>query len=68
MSNGPGGIGIRRVLAHESAEVSLTEDDHVVETHRRECFDHVIVRNERHLCRVFREYVQFPNDDRSHQL
>ena len=36
-------------------------------TVRRECLDHVIVWDERHLRRVLREYVAFYNAVRPHQ-
>jgi len=34
---------------------------------RRECLDHVLVLNERHLVRVLRDYVTYFNSDRPHQ-
>lgn len=34
---------------------------------RRECLDHIIVLNERHLYRVTKEYVAYFNTARSHQ-
>ena len=33
---------------------------------RRECLDHVVVRNERHLRRVLRAYVDYDHDSRTH--
>jgi transposase InsO family protein len=35
--------------------------ERVIGTLRRECFDHVIVRNEHHLRRLMSEYVRFYN-------
>jgi len=34
---------------------------------RRECLDHVIVLNERHLNRILREYFDYYNNSRAHQ-
>jgi len=33
---------------------------------RRECTDHIIVWNERHLKRILREYFDYHNNDRTH--
>jgi transposase InsO family protein len=33
---------------------------------RRECTDHIMVWNERHLKRILREYFDYYNDDRTH--
>jgi hypothetical protein len=33
---------------------------------RRECFDHVAIRDEDHLRRVLREYVDYYNNHRTH--
>ncbi len=62
------GIGIRTVLTPVRAPQANSIAERVIGTLRRECFDHVIVRNERHLRRVLSEYVRFYNDDRPHQF
>jgi transposase InsO family protein len=41
--------------------------ERVIGTMRRECCDHVIVWNARHLRRVLAESVRFDNDDRPHR-
>ena len=61
------GIGITTVLTPVRAPQANSIAERVIGTLRRECFDHVIVWNERHLRRVMREYVQFYNDDRPHR-
>ena len=61
------GIGIRTVLTPVRAPQANSIAERVIGTFRRECFDHVIVRNESHLRRLLREYVQFYNDDRPHR-
>jgi putative transposase len=33
---------------------------------RRECTDHIIFRNERHLKKVLRGYLDYYNNDRTH--
>ena len=33
---------------------------------RRECLDHMIILNERHLCRVLSSYFQYHHDTRTH--
>lgn len=60
-------IGIRTVLPPVRAPQANSIAERVMGTLRRECFDHVIVRNERHLRRLMAEYVRFYNDDRPHQ-
>ena len=50
---------------------------HLIQTHtrcerfissvRRECLDHIIILNEKHLRRVIREYVNFFRHARPHQ-
>jgi hypothetical protein len=39
----------------------------VIGTIRRECLDHLIARNERHLSRVLSEYVGYYNASRPHR-
>ena len=41
--------------------------ERLVGTLRRECFDHVIAFNERHIRHVLREYVPYYNAVRPHQ-
>jgi transposase InsO family protein len=41
--------------------------ERVVGTLRRECLDHVIVIDERHLWSVLREFVGYYNTDRPHR-
>ncbi len=60
-------IGITTVLTPVRAPQANAIGERVIGTLRRECLDHVIVRNERHLRRVLNEYVRFYNDDRPHQ-
>ncbi len=40
--------------------------ERVIGSIRRECTDHVIVLNERHLLRVLREYAAYYNEARTH--
>lgn len=60
-------IGITAVLTPVRAAQANAIAERVMGTLRRECFDHIIVRDERHLRRVFRECVQFYNDNRPHR-
>ena len=60
-------IGTATVVTPVRAPQANSIAERVIGTLRRECLDHVIVHNERHLRRVLSEYVQFYNDDRPHQ-
>ena len=60
-------IGIRTVLPPIATPQANAVAGRVVGTLRRECFDHIIVVNERHLRRVLREFVRHYNGARPHQ-
>jgi len=40
--------------------------ERVIGSIRRECLDHVIVLNERHLCRILSEYFDYYHNSRPH--
>ena len=61
------GIGITPVLTPTRAPKANAIAEHVIGTIRRECLDHLIVWNERHLRRVLREYLAYCNAVRPHQ-
>ena len=60
-------IGIKTVLTAVRAPQANAIAERVVGTLRRECLDHLIIVNERHLRLVLREYVAHYNHVRPHQ-
>ena len=60
-------IGIETVLTPVGAPNANAIAERVIGTLRRECFDHVIVFNARHLRRVLHEYVGHYNRMRPHR-
>ena len=60
-------IGIHTVLTPVHAPNANAVAERVIGTLRRECLDHMIVLNERHLLRVLREYVTYYNAKRPHR-
>ena len=61
------GLGIRTVLTPVRAPNANAVAERVIGTLRRECLDHLIVFNERHLRRVLLEYVEHYNGLRPHR-
>jgi putative transposase len=61
------GIGITAIRTPVRAPQANSIAERVIGTLRRECLDHVLVWNERHLRRVLGEYVRFYNRDRPHR-
>jgi transposase InsO family protein len=60
-------LGIKTVLTPVHAPNANAVAERVIGTLRRECLDHVIVLNERHLLHVLREYVKHYNAKRPHR-
>jgi len=61
------GMGIREVLIAPRAPWQNPFAERVIGSIRRECLDHVIVFNERHLRRLLRSYLAYYNATRPHQ-
>ena len=60
-------MGIETVLIPVQAPKANAIAERVVGTLRRECLDHLIIVNERHLRSLLREYVVYYNHVRPHQ-
>ena len=60
-------IGIKTVLTPIATPQANAIAERLVGTLRRECLDHIIVVNERHLRHVLREFVRHYNEARPHQ-
>jgi transposase InsO family protein len=61
------GLGIREVLIAPRAPWQNPFAERVIGSIRRECLDHVIAINERHLRRLLRSYLAYYNATRPHQ-
>ena len=60
-------LGIREGLIAPRAPWQTPFVERVIGSIRRECLDHVIVLNERHLCRILRASLAYYNTARPHQ-
>ena len=60
-------MGIKTVLTPIATPQANGIAERLIGTLRRECLDHVIVVNERHLRHVLREFVRHYNEARPHQ-
>jgi transposase InsO family protein len=60
-------VGIQTILTPVQAPRANAIAERLVGTLRRECLDHMIVVNERHLCRVLQEYAAHYNRGRPHR-
>jgi putative transposase len=61
------GLGIREILIAPRAPWQNPFAERVIGSIRRECLDHVIVLNERHLRRLLRTFLAYYNATRPHQ-
>jgi len=61
-----GRLGIEAILTPVQALRANAIAERVIGTLRRECLDHLIIINERHLRSVLREYVAYHNGGRPH--
>ena len=61
------GLGIAAIVTPVRAPKANAIAERVIGTLRRECLDHLIIINERHLQSVLREYVAYYNSGRSHR-
>lgn len=60
-------LGVKAILTPVQAPKANAVAERVVGTLRRECLDHIIVINERHLRRILKEYVAHYNGARPHR-
>jgi transposase InsO family protein len=60
-------VRIREVLTAPRAPWQNPFVERAIGSIRRECLDHVLVLNERHLRRLLRAYVAYYNNSRPHQ-
>ena len=60
-------IGIHAILTPVHAPNANAVAERVIGTLRRECLDHLIVLNERHLLRVLHDYTVHDNAKRPHR-
>jgi len=61
------GLGMSEILIAPRAPWQNRFAERVIGSIRRECLDHVIVINERHLRRLLRSYLSYYNASRPHQ-
>jgi putative transposase len=59
-------MGIEEVVAAPRSPWQNPYVERLIGSIRRECLDHVIILNERHLRRVLSSYFQYHHDARTH--
>jgi hypothetical protein len=59
--------GIRTILTPVRTPAANAYAERFVRTIRRECLDWILIRNERHLAQLVREYLEHYNRERPHR-
>jgi len=59
-------MGITEVITAPRSPWQNPYAERLIRSIRRECLDHVIIFNERHLCRILSSYFQYHHDIRTH--
>ncbi len=60
------GLGLHEVPIAPRSPWQNAYAERFIGSLRRECLDHVIVLNERHLCRILSDYIRYYNCSRTH--
>ncbi|GJM22512.1 MAG: hypothetical protein DHS20C15_24270 [Planctomycetota bacterium] len=60
-------LGLTDIITPKASPWCNGFAERVIGIIRRECTDHIIAMNERHLSRVLREFVEYYNGGRCHQ-
>jgi transposase InsO family protein len=60
-------VGLEEILTAPRSPWQNPFVERLIGTIRRECLDHVVVMNERHLKRVLRDYLRYYHGRRTHQ-
>ena len=59
-------LGIHEVKTAPRSPWQNPYAERLIGTLRRECLDHVVVRNDAHLCRLLRNYLTYFHGGRTH--
>ncbi len=59
-------MGIKEVISEPQSPWQNPYVERVIGSIRRDCLDHVIIFNERHLKRILSSYFKYYNEDRTH--
>ena len=59
-------MGITEIITAPRSPWQNPYAERLIGSIRRECLDHMIILNERHLCRVLSSYFQYHHDTRTH--